>query len=210
MSRDHLFVFLILLLTLFVSLPVFADYGSITSPVIGSWVLDKVYENASQTDRYAVAPENAASLYAESGNIYAFLAGGTAEWTMEGETLFGCWETQDDGYRMAINSTVRYSDKSLKAEPDFDPPYEMTLFYDEDQNVLHRYWKDDAPEAAYHDLDFVYKRMPQGIWMMTKVYSFRPGQEPRLLDPDESQSLYAESVNRLSLYRYKRSEEAHV
>ena len=203
MAKNIFSVILILTLALLFALPVSADYEALSSPVIGSWVLDKVYENASTADRTVLDPESSASLYAEKDNIYAFLADGTAEMTMEGVTSCGFWEKQDGSFRMVINSTNGNSDKTVINEPDIDPLYEMEYIYDEDQNVLHRYWQDNAPDAYYHDLDFVYKQMPQGIWMMTSVYSREPGKEPQLLDPETSQSLYAESVNRLSLFRYE-------
>ena len=199
-GKKMLFMMIPVMVFLF-SLPVYADNETITSPVIGSWMLDTVFENASGTDRFILDPENAASVYAESENIYTFLAGGTAEMTMEGITSYGSWEKKDDSILMVIDKTAAYSDKGIKAEPDIEPPYEMAYVYDEDQNVLHRYWKDDNPDATYHDLDFIYKMVPQGVWRMTKVYSQNPGQEPVLLDPDTNQSIYAESVNSLILYK---------
>ena len=192
----RIWLVMLFLMTLLFSLSVYADRETAESPVIGSWMLDRVYENASSEDRLILEPDNAASVYAEKENIYALMADGSAELTMEGVTTFGYWEKTDDRVLMVINSTHRPSDEN---EADIVPPDEMEFFYDEEQNTLHRYWKDDAPEAAYHDLDFVYKKIPQGTFRMTKVYSREPGQEPVLLDPETSQSLYAESVNRLSI-----------
>ena len=201
MKRKTMIIIFSLTMAFLLSLPVFAGYEAVTSPVIGSWMLDKVYENASGPDRFVLDPENAASLYAEKDNIYAFLTGGTAEMTMEGLTQFGYWEQNDEWILMVINSTAGQSDENAEAKPDIDPPFETEYFYDDEQNVLHRYWKEDDPAAAYHDLDFVYKKIPQGVWRLTKVYSREPGQEPVLLDPESSQSLYAESVNRYTLFR---------
>ena len=205
MRKSILIILLALTAAILPAAQVFADptAAASASPVIGSWMLDSVYENASGTDRFVLAPENAASLYGEKDNIYAFLADGTAEMTMEGETWFGYWEQKDNGLLMVINSTVRNSAENTEDGQDIDPLFEESYFYDEDQGALHRYWKDDAPEAAYHDLDFVYKKIPQGTWMMTKVYSREPGREPLLMDPETSQSLYAESVNRLTIFLNK-------
>ena len=200
-TKKQLIIYMLLAMAFLTVLPAFAEPVNIASPVIGSWMLDSVYENASGPDRYVLDPENAGSLYAESGNIYAFLAGGIAEMTMEGYTQYGYWEKQDDGFRMVINSSVRYSDKRIQTVPDIDPPYEMEFFYDEEQNLIHRYWKDDSHNASYHDLDFAYKPVPQGMWRLTKVFSRESGKEPVLLDPETSQSIYAESVNCFELYR---------
>ena len=198
MSKQVLMMVLCLMAVL-ISQSVYAEGDAVDSPVVGSWMLESVYENAASADRFVLEPENAASVYAERENICALLSDGTAELTMEGITIFGYWEKTDEHVRMVINRTRRASDESGQTEPDIVPPDEMEFFYEEEQNALHRYVKNDDPGATYHDLDFVYKKIPQGTWHMTKVYSREPGQEPLLLDPETSQSLYAEAVNRLSI-----------
>ena len=163
MTKRHLFIILILTVTLFASLPVLAEDEAVTSSFIGSWMLDKVYENSSSADRFILDPESSASVYGEKDNIYVFLADGAAEMTMVGETMDGCWEKEDEDLLLIISSTTHSPDKNSELKPDIDPPYEMTFFFDEEQDVLHRYWKDSNPDATYHDLDFVYRRMPEEI-----------------------------------------------
>ncbi len=196
MKIRNLVLFLIAAVILLAVMPVSADRDAVTAPVIGSWMLDKVFEKDTLLD-----PESAGSLYSEASNIYAFVADGIAAMTMEELTQYGYWEKQDDGFRMVINSTLSYMHKDSKDASEIDPPYVMDFVYDAEENVLHRYWNDEDPEATYHDLDFVYRRIPQGTWRLTKVYSLESAGDPVLQDPAASQSLYAESVNHLEIIR---------
>ncbi len=173
---------------LMIALPVLAEDENV--PFAGHWVLDKVYENASSANRFVLDPEKAQSVYGESENIYTLFANGDAAGLMDEENLKGKWELSDNNITMRVgwvdeNGEVSEADMSL----------EFDYVYDAEQNILHRYWKADQTDSMYQDLDFVYRRIPQGAWQMTKVYSNQPEGEPVLLAPESSQSLYAESVN---------------
>lgn len=185
---------LICLLMLAVScLSVLADSVQDES-VIGSWKLDRVYENASSEDRYELDPENAASLYAETANVYSLFEDGSARVDVcaEGE-IFGqtdlTWKESDGSYVIGNDEVV-----------------EQEFSWDPDENVFHRYWKESEPEATYHDLDFVYTRVPVGNWQMKMVYDMS-GEEPVILDPESAGSLYSESVD---LYKFKADGTASV
>ena len=184
-----LFYCLLVVFMLTASLPVFAENEAV--PFSGDWVLDKVYENASSSEKYVLDPENAASLYGEEKNIYSLLSDGSASMLMEEESMKGSWKETDGVITMAVT----WVSKENEGEPDLSGALEMDFVYDAEKNDLHRYWKDDDADSTYHDLNFVYTRIPQGSWHMTKVYSRESGTDAVLLDPESAQSLYAESVN---------------
>ena len=152
----------------------------------GSFMLDRVYEDASAEAPHVLDPESSASLYSEKANVYIFAPDGTAEMLLrEAGEIYReelSWD-QEDGV-----ITVRT-----------DGNVEMELSFDPESSELHRYWKIDAPEAMYHDLDFTYVRIPLGDWQMDHVISSEPGQDPVRLDPETAGSLYAESSNIYSL-----------
>ena len=179
---------LALVFILMIALPVFAEGENV--PFAGSWVLDKVYENAFSESRFVLDPENAASVYGESENIYTLFANGDAAWLMSEENLKGKWDLSDNNITMRVG----WVDENGAVSED-DMAMELDFVYDEEQNTLHRYWKAIQTDSMYQELDFVYRRIPQGAWQMTKVYSNEPDGKPVLLDPESSQSLYAESVN---------------
>ena len=175
-----------LLLTLFiVSISVLSVCAeSDIDPIVGAWKLDRVYEYASSDNPVLLEPESAASVYAEAENIYFFAADGSASITLTeaGEIIVLqdgiSWKKADDVYQLLEND---------------DLPMDLT--FDEEENVLHRYWNDTAADATYQDLDFVYMRVPVGSWKMTQVYSVNPGGEPEFLEPENAASLYSESSN---------------
>ena len=162
-------------------IPVWAG-GIQSDPVVGSWMLDRVYENASTDDRFVLDPENSASVYAESVNVYSLFADSSAQVVINaGE---GTFEQNDLTWTKFGDSYIICNDIAVVQEFSWDP----------EENVFHRYWKESDPSADYHDLDFVYTRVPLGTWQMRMVYDIS-GEEPVLLDPDSSQSLYTEINN---------------
>ncbi len=162
---------------------VFAEPDDTCPIVTGSWILDHVYENASGEDRFVLDPESSASLYAETANVYTFFEDGSAEMLVkEGEEIF---RYEDLSWKETDGSINLYSGESVELELTCDP----------ETNTMHRYWKEAAQDAAYHDLDFVYARIPVGSWKMESVFSTDPGEEPVRLDPENAASLYAESAN---------------
>ncbi len=179
-----------------VSLPVFAESINFSAPVLGSWVLSQVYENASGAGRFALEPEEAGSLYMEAENIYSFYANGAGITVGDSAGMInyhGFWEADGDFYTMTCNDTDENMENGETSETVPDSSLKMEWTYDADEDVLHRFWKDDAPDALYHDLDFVYVRVPAGAWQMKQVYSAEPGTDPVLMDPENAASLYAES-----------------
>ena len=175
-------LFISLLIFLSLNLTVYA-VNEENHTIIGAWKLDRIYEYASTENPAELDPESAASLYAEQNNIYSFYSEqylmletiNTAEGSHR-ETAH--WEETKDGY------FVHYSEG-----------LEYLFFLDEENYELHRYWIETAPDAMYHDLDFVYTRVPAGSWMMREVYTQEPDQVRSKLDPSTNQSLYSESSN---------------
>ncbi len=159
-------------------------------PAIGSWMLGCVYENASGQDRIALDPENAGALYSEAVNIYTFSNDGSAViliseageiFRQEGLT----WDENDGSIRIL-------SEKNS----------ELELSYDQESDTLHRFWKDEDPNASYHDLDFTYVRLPIGEWQMKYVVSTESGKDPVRLEHESAASLYTESSNVYSFLPY--------
>lgn len=181
--KKFLILFAILLTCISISPAAFADTEDAQPVWIGSWMLDRVYEFASSENPLELQPENAASLYAESSNIYTFTPDGSAEMVMNdgGEKLFqrGTWENSSGTVRMIMEESE----------------FEMELTPASDGKSLHRYWKESSADSTYHDLDFVYTKVPAGSWKMTQVISTEPGNEPKVLDPESAASLYSESSN---------------
>ncbi len=166
---------------------VFAAAEDSEIPAAGSWMLSCVYENASGDDRIELEPENAASLYSETASVYSFASDGSVEvLTFEAGEIFPqegmTWDEKDGIIRTYFEENV-----------------DMELTYDPETDTLHRYWKDDQPEATYHDLDFTYVRLPIGDWQMKYVISTEPGEEAVRLDPENAGALYSESSNVYSL-----------
>lgn len=156
---------------------------------IGSWMLDRVYEDASGPEPTELHPETAASVYAEKNNIYTFVNENNAFFVTiheGGESFTESCTWEEDGSRFTIRNE--------------DGIY-MELFYDEDTGKMHRYWGEPAADFMYHDLDFVYVRVPFGYWVLHAVYSIC-GDEKILLDPENAASVYAEKNN-----KYKLSED---
>ena len=201
MPRKFCLYVLFALYALTLIIPVSANSDQLSEPVFGWWVLDKVYENASGSDRFVLDPESSASVYAENNNAFFIFVDGLASVSMNINTVdewggYGYWEKDGNTYRIIIDHTqYPYSETGEILEPDIDSAYIYEYNYDSEQDVFHRYWKDDNPDAMYHDLDFTYTRIPMHFWRMTKVYERGLGEEPVLLNPDTSASLYAESVN---------------
>ena len=168
----------VMVLTVFSLSALAADEAA--APVVGSWKLDKVYENASSDAPVELDPENAASLYSETSNVYSFYADGTADLVQSeaGETyvLSGSWTGNEDGVVLNIED---------------DPG--MALSFDKETNTLHRSWKDENPDAMYKDLDFVYVKLPVGVFRLQQVFSVEDAANPVLLDPANAASLYGES-----------------
>ena len=163
-----------------VLLPVYADTEDTAEPVIGSWMLDWVWENASGPDKIVLSPDTSASLYMETVNVYTFNQDSSAVQVVHdgGDTVTqeGSWKKSEDVYIFEVDN---------------GDPMEFTY----DNNELHRYWKDDNPDADYHDLEFVYTRVPVGEWKMAQVFSGKTDADKTLLDPENAASLYSEGTN---------------
>ena len=101
----------------------------------------------------------------------------------------GTFEQNDLTWTIFGDSYIICNDIAVVQEFSWDP----------EEKVFHRYWKESDPSADYHDLDFVYKRVPVGTWQMQMVYDIS-GPEPVLLSPESAASLYAETD---SLYLIK-------
>ena len=181
MKKIGLFLSL-LVLSFGMILPVSADQPEV-SPIIGSWMLESVYENASGTDPVLLEPENAASLYSESKNVITFFEDGSFEATLR------------DGDGVFVGHGISWTAEGKSVRMKDEEGTEQDLVYDEETNTLHRYWKETAEDAMYHDLDFVYVRVPVGVWKMTQVFSTDANGTAELLDPETSASLYSESIN---------------
>ena len=184
--KRYEFLLLAVLTVLQFCLPVQAEPIDCSAPILGSWKLDRVYENASGEDRVLLDPESAASVYAGINNVYSFSANGAGVTVSTGEGVFyypGAWRTEADRYVLS------------PGDEDSAPGSAMEFIYDADENVLHRYWKDENPDAYYTDLDFVYERIPVGNWQMKQVISTEADAEPTVVDPENAQSLYAGSVD---------------
>lgn len=177
--KKGLFLLLIYVLTA-VLLPVYADTEDPAEPVVGSWMLDRVWENASGPEKTLLAPDTSASLYMETSNVYTFNQDGSAAQVVhdggDTVTLKGTWKKSEDVYTYDVDEGM---------------PMEFTY----EKNELHRYWKDENPEADYHDLEFVYSRVPVGEWQMTRVFTGKTDSDKTLLDPENAASLYSESTN---------------
>lgn len=182
MVRKFYYSILMLFFAAAAVLPAFAD-EYVVHNVLGSWKLDRVYEYASSESPKALVPEDAASLYAEAKNIYTFLSDQNVftariNDSVESYTMLGSWKEKENVI------TVQY-----------DKGGESVYYFDSEQGKLHRYWKDTAADAMYHDLDFVYTRVPAGTWMLKHVVSAETGHDPVILDPESAASLYAEKNN---------------
>lgn len=177
--KKNLF-FLLLLALIGILLPVYAETDDPLEPVVGSWMLDWVWENASSPGKIVLDPETSASVYMETQNVYTFNQDGSAVQVVhdggETVTLEGTWKKSEDVYTYDVDDGM---------------PMEFTC----EKNELHRYWKDDNPDADYHDLDFVYTRVPVGEWKMTQVFTGKTDSDKTLLDPENAASLYSESTN---------------
>ena len=178
-------IFIITLVLSILGLVSFSTFAREESPAIeiqGSWMLDRVYENASQEDMFILEPSEAAAVYAESDNVYTINSDGTVDLTITGggEIQFEKAELvyKDEYYEIVQNDTTVLDFRS-----------------DTESGELYRSWKSDIPDASYHDLKFVYTRIPVGKWKLDQVYSGKPGSEQILLDPEEAGSLYSESSN---------------
>lgn len=182
MYRKFSVIILLFVVAAAAVLPVFADEYDVHK-VLGSWKLDRVYENASSDAPVELDPENAGSVYAEKDNIYTFVSDNnvfTARINGSGDsyTMLGSWEEKEDEYDLH-----------------YDNGEEAVWSFDRENGELHRYWADPADDAMYHDLDFVYKRVPAGMWMLKQVVSLADEQDPVIMDPENAASLYAEKNN---------------
>ena len=177
--RKGLFLLLVFAFTA-VLLPVYAETENTVEPVVGSWMLDLVWKNASGPDKTVLSPDTSASLYMEAVNVYTFNQDGSAVQVVhDGEdtvTQKGSWKKSEDVYTFDVDDWM---------------PMEFTY----DKNELHRYWKDENPDADYHDLEFVYTRVPVGEWKMTQVFSGKTDADKTLMDPENAASLYSEGTN---------------
>jgi len=181
MNRKLFCLFILLILATAV-LPVSAQNENALR-IVGSWMLDRVYENESDSGPVELDPENAAAVYAEKNNIYTFA----------GENHTALVTINEAGESITDEYTWKeYGDKYTITDP-----YRtmMEVFYDEENDELHRYWVETAADAMYHNLDFVYTRVPVSEWSLQAVYSNEEGKEPVLLDPENAASLYAEKGN---------------
>ncbi len=120
------------------------DFTYVRLP-IGDWQMKYVVSTEPGQDPVQLDPENAGALYSESTNVYSILPFGTASALLPEDFVNqGTWELKDH------ELVITFEDGDV-----------MTLKYDSPADTLHRYWKDETPDAAYHDLDFVYLRKPE-------------------------------------------------
>ena len=182
MNRKSLFVILLFTLALSV-LPVLADTDNHNDQsFIGSWALDRVYEYASSSEPIELDPENAASLYAEKRNIYSFYGGNHYAFITTNEG--GDSITQTYNWEGKADTFILHEDG-----------LDLEFYYDKQTGNLHRYWAETATDSMYHDLDFVYTRVPVCPWKLEAVYSTVDETNPVRLEPETSASLYAEKDN---------------
>ena len=155
-----------------------ADEMSVT----GTWQLSAVYENAGSESPVLLDPEKAGALYSEKDILYAFYNDGSASMAIRdgGEILTqrGDWTENSGAVTMRLEDSV-----------------DTQFTFDAEANVLHRYWKEEQADATYHDLDFVYKRVPAGVWQLNRVFS-----DGKALDPEEAGALYSERANTYFLF----------
>ena len=187
MNRKYVFVILLFTLVLTV-LPVLAEAES--EDILnfsGSWMLDRVYENASSSAPVELEPGSAASLYAEKSNIYTFVT--------ENHTVIVTTSEAGESHTQTYTWEEK-ADKFILHEDGLD----LEFSCDKETGELHRYWVENAADSMYHDLDFVYTRVPICSWMLEAVYSAADEEKPALLEPDAAASLYAEKENVYSLF----------
>ena len=117
-----------------------------TRAFVGSWQLDKVLK-INEGDAYEeLTPENAASLYAEKDNIITINPDGTGLVVVKD----GNDKTEEKGeWKSDKVDTITFTVNDLAD----------TYSYFSVEDTLTREVKDDAPDAAYPDLHFIYKRV---------------------------------------------------
>ena len=154
--KKNLFFFLLFVLTLCYFSSAFAAEEE---PVIGCWMLDRVYESASGAGKYELDPENAQSVYADSENIYCFHEDGTASMWMLAEG------------NMMLRTGLQWRKNGDIFEFCEDDSFPMSLVYNEEGNHLSRFWKAIATDSMYNDLEFVYIRVPRGVLNIVRQFS---------------------------------------
>ena len=180
------FVLLLAVITAVVfCVPAFAgeDKAADRYPVVGSWKLDQVFEAAQGEEPVLLKKEEAQSLYGSGISILTFDEDGYAhDITFEGE------DTSDLAAQWKSTSPNQF----VFTEED---GMELTFTYNEKEDLLHRYFLDDAPDASHQSLDFVYARAFVGSWQLKEVIQVHEGDAPTELPKEENQSLYGDSEN---------------
>ena len=179
--KKLLIVLLAAITALTFCIPAFASEADNTKnfyPVIGSWMLNKVFEVKEGQEPALLEKEENQSLYGAGKTIFTFDEDGYAHCiTFDGE------DTADEAAQWKTTSpdVYIYTEENGPAE---------TFTYAKEGDALHRTF-----EEADRKLDFVYNRAIVGSWKLDKVLEIHPGDAPEELAPENNQSLYAAAEN---------------
>ncbi|MBQ9030951.1 MAG: hypothetical protein IJ106_05795 [Parasporobacterium sp.] len=157
-------------------------------PVVGSWKLDQVFEVKETSDPILLKKEEAQSLYGSGISIFSFDEDGYAR-----NIMF------DAGDMVDVPASWKSTSPDVYIYTEEDG-FELKFSYDEKEDVLHRTFQDDAPDATYKNLDFVYTRAFVGSWTLDQVLAIHDGDAPEELAKEEHQSLYGTDESILTLY----------
>ena len=150
-------------------------------PVVGSWILNAVYESKDGQTVLLEKSENQ-SYYGSGITVFTFDDDGYAhEITFDGE----------DSMDLAAQWKTTKPDVYVFTE---EAGLELSFNYDEKEDALHRSVSENP------NLDFVYNRAVTGSWQLDKVLKINDGDAPEELKPEGAASLYAEKDNIITIY----------
>ena len=138
-------------------------------PVVGSWILDKVYEVKEGQEPSLMKKEENQSLYGAGLSVFTFDESGTAS-----ETIF-------DGEDMADVAASWTSTAPKVFEYTDENDIKVTFVYNSDEDTLAR---------KFEDFSFIYARAFVGSWKLDKVLEIHEGDAPEELAKESNQSLY--------------------
>ena len=199
----RLFVLLIAIVTaLTICVPAFAaetaeatEESADKYPVIGSWILDKVYDKSQGEEPVLLEKDEAQSLYGSGISVFTFDDEGYAH-----ETIF------DAGDMVDIAATWKTTSPDVYTFENEDG-FELILKYDKEADTLVRNFKDDTEGATYKDIDFVYARAITGSWQLDRVLEVHEGDAPEELDKETNQSLYGSGESVITFFSDGTSKE---
>ena len=149
-------------------------------PVVGSWILNAVYESKDGETVLLEKTENQ-SYYGSGITVFTFDDDGYAhEITFDG----------DDSHDLAAQWKTTKPDVYVFTE---EAGLELSFHYDEKEDALHRSISENP------NLDFVYNRAFTGSWQLDKVLKINDGDASEELKPENAASLYAEKDNILTI-----------